>query len=439
MIPSRIRLWLAKTNGLYFSIFAISAAFITYLCMYGFRKPFTVGTYEDLSLWGMDYKIVLIITQVAGYMLSKFAGIKVVSEMTPQRRAISILLLIGLAELALLLFALIPYPYNFVALFFNGLPLGMIWGIVFSFLEGRRFTEMLGAGMCTSFIVGSGVVKSVGKVLMDSYGVSEFWMPFATGLVFALPLLFSVWLLTLLPPPSAEDEAKRTPRVPMSGKDRWRFFQLFAPGIVLLVVIYIFLTAYRDFRDNFAIELWTALGYGDTPEILTLSELPIAIAVLLAVGLMMYVRDNLTAFMTNHYIIVGGGLLVGITTLMVDNQLLDPALWMILVGLGMYLCYITYHTLLFERLIAVFKQKSNIGFLMYIADAFGYLGSVGVLVYKNFGAGDVSWLNFFRYASYLMAGAAIFFGIGAYLYFRWKVKQAPSSPPPPFHSPLEMG
>jgi len=63
------------------------------------------------------------------------------------------MLLIIIAWLVLLLFALIPFPYNFWVLFFNGLPLGFIWGIVFSFLEGRRYTEVLGAMMASSFIL----------------------------------------------------------------------------------------------------------------------------------------------------------------------------------------------------------------------------------------------------------------------------------------------
>ena len=77
--------------------------------MYAFRKPFTAGIYADMQLWGVDYKIILISTQVIGYMLSKFLGIRVVSEISAAKRITSILLLIGIAWLSLLLFALTPY------------------------------------------------------------------------------------------------------------------------------------------------------------------------------------------------------------------------------------------------------------------------------------------------------------------------------------------
>lgn len=417
-----------RTNGIAFAIYCILAAFITYCCMYAFRKPFTAGMYEGLSLWGVDYKIVLIITQVMGYMLSKFIGIKVVSEMTPGRRGGSILLLIGISWLGLLAFGLLPYPYNFIALFLNGLPLGMIWGIVFSFLEGRRYTELLGAGLCTSFIVSSGFVKAVGKWLMDHHGVTEFWMPFFTGLLFVPGLLLGVWLLVQIPPPTAEDKANRTERVPMDRAQRRRFFAAFAPGIILMVGIYIALTIFRDVRDNFAVELWAALGYGDSPEILVTAELPIAVTVLVIVGAMMFIRNNRRAFYANQLIIFTGGLLVLVTTWLFQQGRLDPAVWMIVIGFGMYLAYISYHTMLFERWIALFRYKSNIGYLMYVADAFGYLGSVAILFFKNFGAGEVSWLRFFTACAYGMGIATLLLSVLALVYFRRKEQSLSTQP-----------
>jgi MFS family permease len=414
---SKITRWLSDTNGLNFSLYCIAAAFITYCSMYAFRKPFTAGTFEDLTLWGIDYKIILITTQVIGYMLSKFIGIKVVSEMGHGSRIRSILALIGISWVALLIFGLVPYPFNFIALFFNGLPLGMIWGIVFSFLEGRRNTELLGAGMATSFIVSSGFVKAVGKVLTDSYGLTEFWMPFAVGAIFVPSLFLGVWMLGKIPPPTPEDKEERTERVPMNRKERRQFFKTFAPGIVLVVTIYIALTIFRDVRDNFAVELWDALGYGEMPSILVTAELPIAATVLILVAAMMFIRSNRLAFYTNLFIIFAGGVLVLLTTWGFQTSWIPPGAWMIIIGFGMYLAYISYHTMLFERWIALFRYRSNIGYLMYVADAFGYLGSVGVLFFKNFGASQLSWLSFFTICAYAMGITTILLSGLAVLYF----------------------
>jgi hypothetical protein len=74
-------------------------------------------------------------------------------------------------------------------------------GLVFGFLEGRRLTEVLGAMLCASFILSSGVAKSVGKMLLLSH-VDERWMPAISGLIFAPLLLIAVVALAQLPPPT---------------------------------------------------------------------------------------------------------------------------------------------------------------------------------------------------------------------------------------------
>ncbi len=404
------------------------AAFGTYFCMYAFRKPFAVGTYEGYEIFGVDYKIVLIITQVMGYMLSKFAGIRIISEMAPQRRIAAILLCVGVAEVSLIFFGLIPAPYNFVCLFFNGLPLGLIWGLVYGFLEGRRLTELLGAGLCASFVLSSGVVKSVGQALIVHFGVSEFWMPAATGMVFSIPFLLSVWLLSTIPPPTREDEALRTRRIPMNRAQRWAFFRRYATGIVILVIVYMALTAYRDFRDNFAVELWAALGYRDAPAIFTLSELPIAGLTLIAAAAMVRIQDNRRAFWISQASVLAGAGLVGIATLGFQSKIVRPEAWFIAVGLGMYVPYIAYNVMVFERLIAATRHESNIGFLMYLADAFGYLGSVAVMLFRDFATPNLSWLDFFLQASYAMAVGCVVLISWSMLYFHRTLAETSESP-----------
>jgi hypothetical protein len=137
----------------------------------------------------------------------------------------------------------------------------------------------------------------------------------------------------------------------------------------------------------------------------------------------MFIKNNRKAFYANQLIILIGGALVIVTTWLFSQNLLPPAAWMIIIGFGMYLAYIAYHTMLFERWIALFRYKSNIGYLMYVADAFGYLGSVAILFFKNFGAANVTWLNFFIVCAYAMGVSTIIFGVLATVYFRQKERQ----------------
>ena len=81
---------------------------------------------------------------MVGYGLAKFIGIKIISELPAFQRAKGIIIMISIAGISWLFFAITPAPYNIFFLFTNGLPLGMGWGLVFGYLEGRRVTEVLG-------------------------------------------------------------------------------------------------------------------------------------------------------------------------------------------------------------------------------------------------------------------------------------------------------
>jgi len=417
------RNWLHKNCPITFVSFSGAAAFITYCSMYAFRKPFAAATFDGLHFLGMDYKVLLIITQAIGYTASKFIGIKVVSELDPNKRIRILLLLMGIAGVSLLLFAIIPFPYNFLILIVNGLPLGLVWGIVFSFLEGRRFTEVLGAIMASSFIFASGVVKAAGRMVIDNYGVSDFWMPVLTAVLF-IPILFvGIYMLQQIPPRDSEDEMYRTKRKPMDAAERKAFFSLFAPGIILSIITYVGLTIFRDLRDNFAVELWADLGFSHTPKLLALSEIPIALGVLTIIGLMILIKNNRIAFYTNQLIILTGGILLLTFTLLFMQQKVSALWWMIMIGFSMYLPYISFHVMFYERWIALFRVKSNIGYLMYISDAFGYLGSTLVLCFKGSGYNQLPWVMFFSYAGIVIGVLTVINGILSILYFRKKEKR----------------
>ena len=418
-MTGQMRSWLARANPVLFTVFAGLAGFCAYSSMYAFRKPFSAATYEHVAGWdfALDYKIALVLAQVAGYALSKLIGVRIIAELPAARRASAIIGLILASWFALILFAITPAPWNVAALFLNGLPLGLIWGLVFGYMEGRRTSEVLGSILCASFILASGMVKSVGKWLMQSFHVSEFWMPAAAGAVF-LPLLFvSVWGLTQLPPPDARDEAERTLRKPMGKADRAAFLAIYGPGVALLTAAYVLLTAFRDFRDNFAAEIWTTLGFGDASAVFTASEAPVAVISLGIMAAIIVVKENLKALVVIHLVILAGFALLGVATLAFQAHLLSPLTWMILTGAGLYMAYTPFNAMLFDRMIAYSGQAGTAGFLIYIADASGYLGSAALLVYRNFFAVQMNWLQFFIASAYatsligvaMVALAAMFF------------------------------
>ncbi|MEM9827533.1 MAG: DUF5690 family protein [Planctomycetota bacterium] len=376
-----------------FSAYCIVAAFGTYFCMYGFRKPFTAATYDDTIWLGLGFKTILVAAQVAGYTLAKFIGIRFVSELPGQYRALVILGLIVIAELALLLFAVTPVPWNFIWLFVNGLPLGLVFGMVQGFLEGRQVSEFLIAGLCASFIVSSGFVKSVGRSLIQDYEIDTYWMPFASGLVFVVPLCFFVWMLAQIPPPSTADEAMRSKRVPMSREDRQSFFRRHALGLSGLLAIFVLLTIARSIRDDFAVEIWQQLGVNDTPEVFARSEFWVMLGVVVINGLAILIHNNRVAFLSSIGLLLFGFGIVLSSIAGHQSGLLSPMAFMVSLGLGMYIPYVAFHTTIFERMIAAFRETGTLGYLLYLADAIGYLGYVLVMVLRNVATDEIDFLN----------------------------------------------
>jgi MFS family permease len=392
--------------------------------VFGFRKSFTVATFDGITVAGYSYKTILVICQMLGYMLAKFYGIKYISELRRHGRGQIIMLLTAIAWLSWLFFALVPPPYNIVFLFINGFPLGMLWGVVFSYVEGRRSTDFIGATLAVSFIFASGFVKTVGAWLMLNFGIIEFWVPFYTGLVFAGPLLLFIYLIEKIPFPDEKDIAYRMDRVPMLAEDRKNFIKVFLPGLIACILIYAFATIFRDMRDNFGAEMWKEMGFFDKPELFAKTETPITIVILILIGSMVLIKNSFKALMLSHFIIGLGFIIAGLSSYLFISQSLPPVWWMTLVGLGLYMVYIPFNSVFFDRLIAAFKHTGNVGFLIYLADSFGYVGSVGVMLSKEIFKVQLNWVTFFSNSVIWLSLAGLALTIFSSVYFYAKYRSS---------------
>jgi MFS family permease len=300
----------------------------------------------------------------------------------------------------------------------------MLWGIVFSYVEGRRATDFIGAALAVSFIFGPGLAKSAAQWVMTSWGVNEYWMPFVTAALFFLPLLLFVYLLEKLPPPDERDIIHRTERVVMLKEDRIKFVSFFLPGVIFLVLVYILVTVLREVRDSFMADMWRASGEEFLPSVFAKTETLISIAILLVIASMVAVKSNLKALMLAHGLMLIGFVLSGVITLLYLQGYISTFYWMTLVGLGLYMTYIPYNSILFDRLLAAFRYKANVGFLIYVADAFGYLASVSVLLTKTIFKLQINWLYFYTNLVLVTSIAGLLFTVCSALYFKRKHKKS---------------
>ena len=128
--------------------------------------------------------------------------------------------------------------------------------------------------------------------------------------------------------------------------------------------------------------------------------MPVTLGVLGVLALLMFIHDNRKALLWVHAIMLGGTALVGLSTLAYQGGMIGPVAWMTLIGLGLYAAYVPFGCILFDRLIATVGAVATAGFLIYVTDAFGYLGSVLLMLYNDLGNPTLSWLEFFISASY---------------------------------------
>src|SRR5262249_33659638 len=152
-------------------------------------------------------------------------------------------------------------------------------------------------------------------------------------------------------------------------------------------------------------------------------EIPIAIVTLLAIAALILIKNNLRALLTIHAMTVGGAVLMGTSAFAYIFGWASPMMLMIGTGTGLYVAYMPFNAMLFERMIAATRQVANAGFLIYVADASGYLGTVTLLVYKNFFAADVDWLTVFLIGAFATSAVCMVFTAAAGVYFWRKVRR----------------
>ena len=169
-------------------------------------------------------------------------------------------------------------------------------------------------------------------------------------------------------------------------------------------------------------EIWNGLGYRNDAQIFTLSELPVAAIVLVTLALVMFIRDNTRAFMANLALVAAGLGVAGLASLAFQAHMIGPITWMIALGAGLYLGYTPFNALLFDRFIAASGRTGTAGFLIYVADAAGYMSSVMLLVFYNFVGMHISWVNFLILISYVAALAGLALLVGAGLYFHRRLE-----------------
>jgi MFS family permease len=419
--PGNVGRWLYRAGPTVQLAFGGIAGFVTCLGAFALRDPFLAAPLAgELSLFGtapVPLRGVCVAAQALGLAMSQPLGAVAVVELDPGRRVPALAAVLGIAELGLVAFALLPNTLAPICLFVNGLALGLVWGLVFGFLEGRRISDGLGAAAAAGYLLAGGLMQRLGGVLLSA-GVPAAWTPAAAGVVAAGPLALSLWMLAQFPPPNRQDEAERFFRAPMTAVMRRQFLRASLAGLAMLVVAHAVLSGYRELRVAITMDLWGVYTEPDAPSVLTAAELPVAVLTVVAVGALMVFRDHRRALVAVHGLVLLGLGLIGGATGAYLNGALAPETWMVLVGAGLFVVHVPFTCVLFDRMVAAVGLVGTAVYMVFVAGAFGQVGRLVVVAIELWHGPLITSLADFAWASIVVTVVAAVLVVGSAAYFR---------------------
>ena len=122
-----------------------------------------------------------------------------------------------------------------------------------------------------------------------------------------------------------------------------------------------------------------------------------------------------------------GLVFMALSTLLLDAGYLGGLGWMIFVGLGSYMAYVPHDSVVFDRIIASTRVPGTAVFAIYLADAIGYTGSIGLPLVKYRFFSGVDRLAFFRVFTYIVSLGGIGILAASCVYFYRKHQQPPEA------------
>lgn len=133
------------------------------------------------------------------------------------------------------------------------------------------------------------------------------------------------------------------------------------------------------------------LGQKPSPGVFAEVESFGGVGVMIALGGLWFIRSHWQALAVYHAVIALGALLVGGSTLLFQAGELTPVMWISLTGLGVYLAYVPFNSILFDRLLAATRQAGTASFLIAVADAGGYFFTMLLYLARLGTSGEIKW------------------------------------------------
>jgi hypothetical protein len=393
-----------STKKLLITIYVIIVASLSYFFTYGISSALFAGDFATTSVFG-NTKDAITIAQIIGFVIGKIIGATMLHNIKKSHRFILFMIVTSMSAIPLVIFGFLPAVGQVCMMLISGMFLVLIWGFLVFYIEGRYATDIIIMVIYMALIMASGISKTLATVLMRNEGISENFMPAICATIGCTGTILFMYLLSIAPPPTEEEKASRQAREPSTSAEQTAFFKKYRVGLTAILIVYGMLSAYRNFRDYYALELWTdLLGADFDSGTYSLSEIIVSIAVTAIYCGLIFIKNEVTAFFVILGMMLSGGIVICISTIFGEY---NGFLWIVMVGIGAFIAYVPPGAMLYDKLMAASKTNFTTVFLIYVSEVAGSSTTLLVILLKTFAFSTTSFITYFTVLSYLTSAILI--------------------------------
>lgn len=189
------------------------------------------------------------------------------------------------------------------------------------------------------------------------------------------------------------------------------------PILTLLFFGNLLLLMLRDIKEDFLVNILDMSGQSSW--LFAQVDTVVTLVILGLFCLFTFFRSNIKALMMLFSLVIVGNAVMTYVSLHYATLQLSPIVWLFVQSLSLYVAYLTFQTIFFDRFIACFRIKGNVGFFIAIIDFIGYLGTVTLLSTKEFLNFDMEWFALYNHMACAVGGVCtVLFTVAAVLIYK---------------------
>jgi len=277
------------------TIYLIVTSFILYANLFGIISPVFSVVYNTQSVFG-ETTNALTLARILGSISGKLLGIYILPQIKKEKRMYWLMLFHILTTIPIIIFGTGHPIVQIVMIYISNVFAVLVWGPLLSYIEGRKYTDLIVIFLYLSFIVGTGVVKTIGASLLNA-GVDINWMPSICASVSLVICIISLYFLDLSPEPTPSEHEQRQIRNASKIGEQNDFLKKYLLGFLSVTFVYSMVTAYRNFRDFFSVKIWQELLTPDfNANIYVFTDIPIGVGSTLIYSFLLCIKDERKSF-----------------------------------------------------------------------------------------------------------------------------------------------